>query len=97
MGKNKQVSCKICFRVMRSDVVKRHMKVHEKTNKQICGELLDEIIDKRKYDEDDKQSAAKRKCNEIDDDDELEKILEEITVEYNALSCVFSQHHSSWF
>ena len=88
MGKNKQVSCNICYKTMRSDVVKRHMKVHEKTNKQICGELLDEIIDKvisttkRKHDEDDNQSAAKRKCNEIDDD-ELEKMLEEITVEYD--------------
>jgi len=31
---------------MRSDAVKRHMKVHEKANKQICGEVLDGILDK---------------------------------------------------
>ena len=37
---------------------------------------------KRKHDEDYNQSAAKRQCNEIDDD-ELEKMLEEITVEYD--------------
>ena len=87
MGKNKQVSCNICYKTMRSDVVKRHMKVHEKTNKQICGELLDEIIDKvisttkRKHDEDDNQSAAKRKYNEIDDD-ELEKDMIKDNEEY---------------
>ena len=48
------------------------MKVHEKTNKQICGELLDEIVDKvisttkRKHDEDnpDEQNhhMIKKKC-----------------------------------
>ena len=32
MGKNKQVSCNICYKTMRSDVVKRHMKVHAKRN-----------------------------------------------------------------
>ena len=32
MGKNKQVSCKICFKSMRSDHLKRHMKVHVKRN-----------------------------------------------------------------
>ena len=37
---------------------------------------------KRKHDEDYNQSAAKRKCNEIDDD-ELDKMLEEITIEYD--------------
>ena len=31
-GKHKQVSCKIYFRVMRSDHLKRHMKVHVKRN-----------------------------------------------------------------
>ena len=67
MGKNKQVSCNICYKTMRSDVVKRHMKVHEKTNKQICGELLDEIIDKvisttkRKHDEDEEDQPMIKK------------------------------------
>ena len=44
-GKHKEVSCKICYKSMRSDSVKRHMKVHEKPNKQICGEVLDGILD----------------------------------------------------
>ena len=30
MGNNKQISCKICFRLMRSDNMKRHLEVHEK-------------------------------------------------------------------
>ena len=30
MGKNKQVTCKICYRTMRSDHQERHMKVHSK-------------------------------------------------------------------
>ena len=118
-GKHKEVSCKICYKTMRSDAVKRHMKVHEKANKQICGEVLDGILDKmfvqeestteikhddankvveledhpttkRKFDGEqytqDDQPSMKRKCgdNMIDDDDEvLEKMLEEQTVEYD--------------
>ena len=35
MGRNKQVSCKICFRVMKSDHVSRHMKQHVKKMKLI--------------------------------------------------------------
>ena len=33
MGRHKQISCKICSKMMRSDHVKRHMHVHEKRNK----------------------------------------------------------------
>ena len=29
MGKNKSVVCKICYRVMRSDKLNRHMKRHD--------------------------------------------------------------------
>jgi len=32
MGRNKQVTCRICLRVMRSDNLKRYMKVHMKRN-----------------------------------------------------------------
>ena len=96
-GKHKEVSCKICYKTMRSDAVKRHMKVHEKANKQICGEVLDGILDKMfvqeestteiKHDDGEHDAAncqpsKKRKFNEIDDE-ALEKILEEQTVEYD--------------
>ena len=48
MGKNKQVACQICFKPIRSDTLKRHMKVHEKyefnikfqTNEEICKDLV---------------------------------------------------------
>ena len=96
-GKHKEGSCKICYKSMRSADLKRHMKVHEKANKQICGEVLDGTLDKmfaqaestteRKLDEGEHDAAncqpsKKRKFNEIDDE-ALEKILEEQTVEYD--------------
>ena len=80
-GKHKEVSCKICYKTMRSDAVKRHMKVHEKANKQICGEVLDGILDKMfaqeestteikhnvgEHDAANCQSSKKRKLNEIE-------------------------------
>ena len=45
-GKHKEGSCKICYKSMRSADLKRHMKVHEKANKQICDEVLDGTLDK---------------------------------------------------
>ena len=90
MGRNKQVSCKICFKSVRSDHLNRHMKVHiiytspevqTENSEEICKDIVNDIVNKmfeqnaateRKHDEDDNQSAAKRKYNEIDDD-ELEK------------------------
>ena len=32
MAKNKKVSCKVCYREMRSDNITRHMKQHSKRN-----------------------------------------------------------------
>ena len=54
MGKNKEVSCKICFKSMRSNNIIRHMKVHiiytdevqPENNEQMRRELLDEMLDK---------------------------------------------------
>ena len=88
--KHKEVSCKICYKTMRSDSVKRHMKVHEKPNKQICGEVLDmqeESTTEIKHDDGEHDAAncqpsKKRKFNEIDVD-ELRKALIERTVEYD--------------
>merc|ERR1712082_87179 len=80
-GKHKEVSCKICYKTMRSDAVKRHMKVNEKANKQICGEVLDGILDKMfvqeestteikhnvgEHDAANCQPSKKRKFNEIE-------------------------------
>ena len=30
MGRNKKFVCKTCYRVMRSDILSRHMKIHDK-------------------------------------------------------------------
>ena len=53
MGKNKEVSCKICFKSMRSNNFIRHMKVHiiytleDQTvnNEYICDDIVLEIVD----------------------------------------------------
>ena len=65
MGNNKQISCKICFHVMRSDNIDRHMKQHLKRNEA-------HPTSKRKLEDADDKLIIKRKCNVIDDD-ELEK------------------------
>ena len=48
MGKNKEVSCNVCFKSMRSDHVIRHMKRHIihtlENNVLMCRELLDEML-----------------------------------------------------
>ena len=53
MGKHKEVECRICFKSMRSNNVKGHMKVHEKykakiqlqTNEDMCKELVMSLVD----------------------------------------------------
>ena len=45
MGRNKQDSCKICFKSMRSDNLRRHKKVHMNRN------LDDKPVKKRKFNE----------------------------------------------
>ena len=83
MGKHKEVSCKVCFKSMRSDNVSRHMKIHIihtlENNEQMCHELLDKVIEpeeqsfttKRKYDgkhdTQDDQPSIKRKSNMCND------------------------------
>ena len=49
MGANKQISCKICSKAMRSDHLKRHMKKHvnpsSEDSQQICKSILEDIFD----------------------------------------------------
>ena len=40
MGRNKKVTCEECFRFMRSDTLKRHMKQHEDRKSEACGVSL---------------------------------------------------------
>ena len=55
MGKNKQVSCKICFKTVKSDNLKSHMKVHitytspevqSENSEEICKDIVNDIVDK---------------------------------------------------
>ena len=69
MGNHKQVSCKICFKPMRSDTITRHMKIHLKfTPKEgsdnICKEILLDLVDKVL---EENRSNVKIKCGEDDD------------------------------
>ena len=76
MGKNKQVSCNICYKTMRSDNFKRHMKnKHEKRNE-------DYPTRKRKLEDEEDQPMIKKKCNVLDDE-ELEKDMINDNEEYN--------------
>ena len=79
MGKHKQVSCKTCFKIMRSDHVTRHLEMHMKftakevSETDICKEILLELVDKVldenrsdvniKYDEDNVQEKPEIKRN----------------------------------
>ena len=73
MGKNKQVSCKICFKTVRSDNLKRHMKVHVvytspevqvENSEEICRDIIMEIVDKVCVQD---ESATERKDGELND------------------------------
>ena len=57
---------------MRSDAVKRHMKVHEKPNKQICGEVLDGILDNMFVQE---ESTTERKHDDGEHDAQIVNLV----------------------
>ena len=44
MGKNKQVTCRICNKIMRSNNLTRHMKVHEKMTNTIPASKEDNVL-----------------------------------------------------
>ena len=53
MGRHQLVACQICFKQIRSDTLKRHMKIHEKyesnstyqTNEEICNDLVTGFVE----------------------------------------------------
>ena len=67
MGKNKQVSCKICFGVMISDYLKIHMKQHVKRNET-------HPTTKRKHDDDVQAQSMIKKKYKIDVEDLVNKL-----------------------
>ena len=67
MGKNKQVSCKICYKTMRDDVLKRHLKVLLKRNET-------HPTTKRKHDDDEEYQSMIKKKYKIDVEDLVNKL-----------------------
>ena len=96
MGKNKEVSCNVCFKPMRSDVMKRHMKIHiihtlennVKMCRQLLNEMLNEVLEpqesttKRKHEDNESQAQSniKRKCGDNMIDDD-DEVLEKMLEE----------------
>ena len=83
MTENNKVSCKVCYREMRSDHLTRHMKQHssvQQTKEEICKDLVLEQVDKVV----DMQSAPwiKREFEDIDSDEDLEKEMVRNNIEY---------------
>ena len=67
MGKNKQVSCKICFTTVRCDNLKRHMKVLLKRNETYP-------TTKRKHDDEVQAQSNMKKKYKIDVEDLVNKL-----------------------
>ena len=98
-NRNKQVACKICYRKMRSDVLQRHMKVHEihfldegeATFNQLCKNKVNEAMKKPLVDSEanqemnyDSQRPSKRKIEDFDAEGaKLRKYLNKHNDEYN--------------
>ena len=83
MGKNKKVTCKVCYKEMRSDVLTRHMKQHPsalQTTEEICKDVVLEQVDKVV----DMQSApwTKRKFEDNDSNEDLKKEMVKDNNEY---------------
>ena len=83
MTGNKKIMCMVCCREMRSDILARHMKQHSSTLQsiaQICKDIVLELVDKVL----DMQSASttKRKFEDNDSDEDLEKEMVRNNIEY---------------
>ena len=95
MGGNKQVTCEICYREMRSDVLKRHMNVHEIkfldeadasfNQLDMMKEKTMNISEAKEKVKDSSHRPTKRKIEEVDEEDleQLRKSLIEHNDEYN--------------
>ena len=91
MGRNKQMSCKICNKVMRSDHLKSHMKKHvdlsSEDPEQICKSILEDVINDIHNKDETSMYRKKPKVNDLNtdgldespgdkiNDEELDKII----------------------
>ena len=90
MGNHKKVMCNVCYREMRSDVLKRHMKQHSKKNEsvpatnilategpeQICKCILKDVINDIHNKDETSIYRKKHKVNDLHSDglDELHNL-----------------------
>ena len=83
MTGNKKVSCKVCYREMRSDNLTRHMKQHSSVQ-QTKGEICKDTLLDRSNKVEDMQSArtTKRKFEDSDSDEDLKKEMVKDNNEY---------------
>ena len=82
-----QPACQICFKPMRSDIVKRHMEIYVKysneypqSTEDICTEIVDKIVGLVE-----ESSGMKRKHEEITEKIEHETTIDEEALEKSAL------------
>ena len=83
MTGNKKITCKVCYKEMRSDHLIRHMKQHPsalQTTEEICKDIMLEQVDKVV----DMQSApcTKRKFEDNDSNEDLKKEMVKDNNEY---------------
>ena len=91
MGKHKKVTCKVCYKEMRSDHLIRHMKQHSsalQTTEEICKDiLLDQsvkVLDMQSV------SSTKKKFEDNDSDEDLKKEMVRDNNEYKRKIKLFS-------
>ena len=78
MGKHQQVICKVCYKEMRSDVLTRHMKQHEKRNED--NPVTNISVTNNIYTSTDDSMNIKKEKSEIND--ELKKHLRRLENDY---------------
>ena len=83
MGRNKQISCEICSKVMRSDHLKSHMKKHTDLSsqdpEQICKSILEDDINDIDNKDETSTYRKKPKLNDLHSDG-LDDSQEPLTV-----------------
>ena len=94
MGRNKQMSCKICNKLMRSDHLKSHMKKHvdlsSEDPEQICKSILEDVINDIHNKDETSMYRKKPRLNDMNSDgmdespsDEIDEIELRNTILYH--------------
>ena len=84
MGRNKQATCNICLRFMRSDTIKRHMKVHAQPKIQHKNKQVEDDDEMRNDD----QHTKRREVKLMEDTMEVWKIYKLLQRMKNKMMCI---------